>query len=307
MGLAEVKEDLKKQLAEMGDKPEEQEEEVVIEQPAEEVKQEEKTDEKPEEKQETKSEKTNAEYARERRERLKEKRENDELRAARERIKELEQLVVKPKEESRVEEVAPNRQDDPAAYAEWEARQAKKEAREAAEIARKATEKVEKQEREQRQQALRNQAQEELIGFEDQFRKVANDYDDVKNYYINTLAFSIKQLNPKITNKALAEAVTNQVMIRASQLMNDGYENPIEALYEEIKSNGYRPSVKEEAEDKKPDLTRVATNRSRNAGTAGASSGTGRGELTKVAATKLTIAEWAKVPKHERERLMRSM
>lgn len=303
MGLKEVAEDLKKQIEEaekQGEKVESAEDKVEEKKP-DEAKEEEETEKKAAE--EEKPKKTNADYARERRERLSEaQRLRDELSAANARILEL----TKPKEEPKKDEdPEPSRDEDPTAWADWRARQAEKKAEAAAEMARKAEEKLTKDENKKQAEALMQQAQSELIGFEDQFKKTAPDYDDVKSYYVNMLAFSIKNLNPKISNEALARAVTNQIMVRASQYMNEGYENPIQAIYDEVKSMGYKPKEEKE-EGKKPDLERVAKNRERNAGMAGASGSAGNGELTKrYAATEMTSAEWAKLPVAERERLMR--
>lgn len=319
MGLKEVMDETKKQLeeaeraakeAEEQQQKENAEEKKNIEEAKAEVK-EEKKEEVKEEKQEEKTEevraeskiKTNADYARERKARqIEAERLRAELEAANAKIAEL----SKPKEEVKAD-AEPNKEEDPVSWADWRARQAEKKAEEANEKATRAAEKLEKEERRRQAEAVVTQAQNELIELENQFKQDHPDFDDVKKYYVNTLAFSLKNLNPKMTNDALAKAVTNQILMTASQYYNEGYENPVAVIYENVKAMGYQPPKEEkEAEEKKPDLARVAKNKERNAGMAGSAGGAGKGEMTKqYAATELTAAEWARLPIAERERLMR--
>lgn len=311
MSLAEVLEETKKQLSDL-EKEENKEEEIKTEEEKEEkkeeVKEEVKEPPKEEAKEEVKAEeqpkKTNADYARERRERISEaQRLRDELAAANARIVELTRPVGQTKQ---VEDPEPNKDDSPVEWADWRARQAEKKADAAAEIAMKASETLQKEERRRQGENLVQQAQNELIGYENEFKKNHTDYEDVKKFYVNSLAYGIKVLNPKITNEALAKAVNNQILLTASQYYNDGYANPIEAIYENVKNMGYQPPREEAKEEKKPDLSKVAKNRERNAGMAASAGGTGKGELTKrYAATEMTAYEWAKLPVAERERLMR--
>lgn len=316
MGLKEVQEELKKQIEE-AEKAEQEISETEKETKTEEKqddsadKKEDKSDDKQEakeEKDEEKPKKTNADYARERRERIAEQqRLRDELAAAQARIAELE----KPKEEVKQDE-APNKDEDPAGYAEWRARQAEKKAEAAVEMAKQAEERFTKEDMKKQADELVKKAQAELVGYEDQFKTSAADYEEVKNYYVNSLAFSIKRLNPRISMEALTLAVNNQLLLEASQLYNEGYENPVAEIYARTKKEyddfkSRVPQAKEEQEIK-PDLERVAKNRERNAGMTGANGSAGKGEMTKkYAATELTAQEWAKLPTAERERLMRQM
>jgi hypothetical protein len=322
MGLKEVMDETKKQIEEAEkiarDGEAKAQEEIDAENKAiedsktekkEEVKKEVKDEVKDEKESEVKAEedkpkKTNADFARERKERISEaQRLREELAAANAKIA----AMTQPQKEEKKEDLEPNKEEDPTAWADWRTKQAEKKAEAAKELASKAIESIEKQERVKAGEKLVQDAQNELLGYEDQFKKDHADYEDVKKYYVNTLAFSIKSLNPKITNDALVKAVNNQILLNASQFYNDGYANPVEALYESAKELGYRPPKEEkEVEEKKPDLSKVAKNRERNAGMAGAGGSGGKSELTKrYAATEMTSQEWARLPVAERERLMR--
>jgi hypothetical protein len=305
MGLKEVQEELKAQIKEAEEREKTEE---VVETPVEEVKPDvvEPAEEpkKEPEKVEEEVKKTNAEQAAERK--AKRRREEvlaAELAAANARIAEL----SRPKEETKpvVEDVVPNKEDDPQAYLEHKVKKAEKIAEEAAEIARKANEKLDKSELRNQKKTMIEQAQGELMSYEDSVRKNNPEYDEAKKWYANMLAFSIKNLNPKITDKALVDAVNHQVLLRASQFINDGYENPVEALYEEVKQMGFKAQPKEEVK-KEPNLDKVAANRARNAGTAGAAGSSGQATVTRQAAASMPVQEWARMSKAERQRLLKS-
>lgn len=252
------------------------------------------------------TEKTNANLASERREKkTREDKLREELSAANARILELSKLPERTVTEDKPEP-APSRADDPVAYAEWEAKQAKALANETKSDMEKLSKRIDVKEQQQQQERLYQAAQEELISYEGAVRQKYPDYEDAKKYYANMLAFSIKSLNPKISDANLVKAVNNQIMLRASQLVNDGYENPVQAIYNEMKNMGYQPKKPDDGkEEKKPDLDRVAANRARNAGMTAAAGSSGRGELTKSAAADLTVAEWAKLPQAEKQRLLK--
>lgn len=210
------------------------------------------------------------------------------------RVAELE----RPRVEEKPEETPPDRAEDPAGYAEFVARKAEK-------TASVALEKLEKIEKNQNQQAyersqeeLTEAAKNELFQMENNLKKTLPDYDDVKNFYVNSLAFSIKKLNRNITDQQLIKAIDTKIFNDALALHKEGYENPVHALYEQIKADGYvAPSKAAEKEEKlKPNIDQVAKNRARNAGTVAAAAGTGQGEVTaRYAATEMTTEEIGKL------------
>lgn len=314
MGLKEVAEDIKKQLEE-ANKREEKELEEVVEQPKEEPKVEEapKEEVKAEEaksdeaKAEVKADKTNADFAKERREKAsREKKLRDDLDAANARIAEL----SKPKDEpvrTKVE-AEPDKAEDPTAWSEWNSKQTDERIAKAEERVAKVEKLTATEQARKYQEEMRKSAEYELERFEASAKTQEPDFDDVKKYYIHQLAYSIKTLNPAISDAQLIKSIDDMIIYKAKQKLDEGYENPALAMYDEVKGNGYKAPVKEEkADELKPDLNRVAKNRDRNAGMAGAGGGNGRGEVTKkYAATEMTTAEWAKMPKEERQRIMRS-
>ena len=314
MGLKEEAEELRKQIAiaqekegeliENKEEKEEKKEESVEQKQEEEKKEEVKEETKEEVKEEEKQAKTNADYARERRERVENKKLQEQLAEANARLAALESAQKKP--ETQDADAEPDKESDPLGWADWRVRQAEKKASEVEKTVQSLKEKNEKEEKIKQREVMYSQAQKELIGYEESFKKSSPDFDDVKNYYIGMMAMGIKTLNPSISNEDLGKAVTSQIMMRASNYLNQGWENPVEAIYQEAKAMGYTPKQAEE-EKKTPDLARVAKNMERNAGMAGAGAGSGKGELTKrYAATELTASEWAKLPKSERERILRS-
>lgn len=230
-----------------------------------------------------------------------------ELDAANARIAELARTVEKPKQEVLSPDPEPIRTDDPQAWMDWAIRQ---QAHRLKEIDAKQKEQDKwraDQDAERNIRDTRSQAERELSSFEASVRQAAPDYDAAKQYYINMLAGSVRVINPNITQDKLAEIVNNRILMRAGEFMNEGHDNPVQAMYEEAKRLGYRPqAASTEETSSKPDLAKVAANRSRNAGTAGASGRGEGGELTPRAAATLTNAEFAKLKPAERMRLLQS-
>lgn len=302
MGLKEVLEETKAQLeeAEKAEKTTEtdvsQKPEVVEEKPVEDEKPKEKADEKPSEEKPVTEEKpkTNADYARERRE-AKASKLAEELAEARARIA----LLEKPKAETKEKDPEPNKAENPQDWNEWKIRKHETELNEV-----KGRQEV--IDRERQNSNLRVQAESELQIFEAEVRQQNPDYDDVKRYYANMLAASMKIVNPKLTNDKIVKMVGDRMMVRASELLNEGHDNPVSAMYEEAKRLGYQaPQRAEGTEEKvvKADLSKVAANRARNAGTAGGGGRSDRGELTPAVAAQMTNAEFAKLKPEEKRRL----
>lgn len=291
MGLEETIKETKAKLEE-AEKLEgvEQKEEEIEEKPIEE-----KIEEKPVE-EEKKEVKTPADYAKERRA-AKASKLSEELAAANARIAEL----TKAKEEPKVAEPEPDATVDPKAYADWRTKKLEEEVK-------PLKSEFETWRRERQQQALREQAEGEIQTYEAEVRQQHPDYDDVKGYYANMLAASIKIVNPKITNDKLIKMVNERLVHRASELLNDGHENPIAQMYDEAVKLGYKAKSTEVAEDEvKPNLAKVAANRARNAGTASAQGDGGRGELTAKVAVTMTNAEFARLKPNEKAAIFKQL
>ena len=121
---------------------------------------------------------------------------------------------------------------------------------------------------------------------------------------------SIRLQNPRKSDIELNEMTKNAIIMQAADLARQGYENPVEELFHTAKELGYtgKSLQKEEAPQKEekltPDLKKVADNRKRSTGMT-ANNGRSEGLMTlSHAATQLTAAEWGRLPKAEKARLM---
>lgn len=202
------------------------------------------------------------------------------------RIAELERGAVKVEDR----DPEPNAAEDPTAHLAWENRQIRQELKEV-----KQDTQVFKQK--EATNNIRQSALAEVAAFENSIRGKVADYDAAKNYYANFEAYIIKRDNPNMNPAQLNEAVTFKMMKRLAHFQNEGYENPVEAMYEEAKTLGYKTHIAEKAvEEKKPNLERVGKNRERNAGMTGAQGGGGddANPTPNFVATQMTVAEAAK-------------
>lgn len=297
MSLEETKKDLAKQIEEAS-KVEEKEakaEDEALDKP---VEQEAPAEDKPVE--EEKPVKTPSEYARERRE--SKARLAEELAAANARIAEL----TAPKVEAVSADPEPDRAEEPDKWIDWSIRQKVKPMVEA-ELKDIRDWKAE-EERTRSNENLRTRADQEIQAFEDEVRKTTPDYDNIKSYYANMLAASIKIVNPEISNDNLVKLVRDRMMGRAAEFLNKGHDNPLIPMMEEAKKLGYKPPANgEDKEEIKPDLAKVAANRARNAGTAAAQGEGGKGELTPKVAAGMTNAEFAKLKPDEKARMFKQL
>lgn len=293
--LEEEKELEQKSLEKINEVVKEVAEEPKKEQPeVEEVKiEEKKVEEKP---------KTDSEFAQERIAKKREKdRLADELTAAKERIAALEEGLKK----SSISTPEVPKEPDPSTHPlEWTAWKIAKQQ----EVIENLSGWKAEQDTLKKRETLEQQAKREVEGFESQIRGVHKDYDDVKDYYARMLMASIKIVNPKISQQNLIKTVENRLLTRASELLAEGYENPLEAMYLEAKQLGYQPRAKQEdKEEVKPDLEKVAKYRSRNAGMAGSSGSGGEAEVTARVAVTMTNAEFAKLKPDQKKRLFESL
>jgi hypothetical protein len=154
-------------------------------------------------------------------------------------------------------------------------------------------------------------AEREFMDLESKFAASTPDYHDVSKEYAIALAQSIKIQNPRMSNQDVGEETKKALLMKASQWVNKGFD-PIEELYNEAKELGFKgesfkkkpEAAKEEPEKEiKPDMARLAANRKKSTGMTG-SSGESKGQITKQAAADFTVAEWARLPKDEKRRLM---
>jgi hypothetical protein len=135
--------------------------------------------------------------------------------------------------------------------------------------------------------------------------------EETANAYKAAIYQSIKIQNPRKSHAELLDMTKNTLLMKAGDYVRRGL-NPIQELLDEAGSLGIKPqraekeSEEEEIQPKKADLSKIAANKKRNAGTAGASGNAGgSGQITPAKAATMTSAEWSKLPTAERQRLMR--
>ena len=223
------------------------------------------------------------------------------------RVKELEKQIEELKkggQESGQEEVeeaqAPDINSDPVGWLQWRDEQYQKQID-------SLTTTLEQERAEKAQKDQYSQAVQEFVGMEQSFSSQVDDYEDVSAFFKKRMEQNIKASNPFITDAQLKDAVNNQILVTASNLLNQGF-NPVEEMYHIAKDElGFVPKPKEEVsqaqQQTKPDLGKVAQNRKRNAGMAGAGGGA-KPAMTLEAAANLDIDEWSKLPASEKKRLL---
>ena len=255
--------------------------EVPAEEPKEEVKAEEPVEEPPLD---------NSAWAKMRRENAKLKKMTDDMNA---KMAELEARISQPAaDKPKVEAVDINA--DPVKWLEQKQTQTQ--------------ERIEQleQERQAREQInVVNQATAQLIEIENQFTAQQPDYPEVAEFLAKEIKKGIKVLNPHIGARELDQQFQMQVLRMAGQYHAQGL-NPAEELYYLAKDEfGYTPAQKETpAQPVKPDLTKVAANRARNAGTAGVTATSTSGQLSADAMLNMSMAEFSKLSESEKNRLL---
>lgn len=323
MGLKETTEKLKKGIEEAQEK----EKEVIAAEDAELAKpleskeeakeekvdpKEEKTDDKAE-KEEVKTEpakddaktteepqkKTASEAARERREKLKREeilaRDLAEAKAENDRLRNEAKERAEPKKDADPE---PSKLEDPQAWNEWKIRSLEK-------VVESTQTYQQEDARAKQHRELREAAISKLNGYEADVVRDNPDYPEAKQYYATMLATSMKMLNPALSGQRLNTAVENAMIQRAGNFLREGHENPVAAMLDEARTWGFKPTQARETEEKvtKPDLQRVAANKNRNSGMAGAAGKGGSAELTPKAAASMTNAEFARLTPSEKQRV----
>lgn len=149
----------------------------------------------------------------------------------------------------------------------------------------------------------------ELDGYVQAYKPKVKDFDEVESFAKNALAYSFKALGLK--GDALGDAVNKQILAMAGMAVSEGLD-PAEELYHWAKTElGYQAPAKKadegKEETKTADMAKVAANRARNAGTAGAK-GAGRDNvLSRHAVGDMTTADIMRMSKTERERWLRSL
>jgi len=153
-------------------------------------------------------------------------------------------------------------------------------------------------------------AERAVVAMEQDFKQSApEDFDDVSLQYKATIYRGLQADNPDYGHDQLLEATRRKLLEIAANHKAKGY-NPIEKMYLDGKRMGFKSIPKQEEsvqEELKPDLNKIAANKRRNAGTAGAKGAGERAQMTPAALADLPASEYAKIPLAERMRIMKSL
>lgn len=159
-----------------------------------------------------------------------------------------------------------------------------------------------------------DKATDEFKNFEEEVRATNPEYDAVAAEYAAAIKWKVRLDNPKLKGEALNKATMREILNQAGTYAAKGYENPVEAMFNEAKELGFTgASAKEadpakETEEKakaKPDMKKVAENRAKSSGMAGSGGGDARGQLTKkYAVENFTLADFSKLSDAEAAALL---
>lgn len=154
-------------------------------------------------------------------------------------------------------------------------------------------------------------AEQGYLAIEQQYKSTApSDFDDVTTQYKMRIYQNIMMTNPDMSEPELLEATRRTLIETAASLKFKGYD-PAEQFYLTGKKLGFgelkRQEAEQEAPEIKPDLSKVMANKKRNAGTAGAKGSGDRAQMTPLALSSLPAHEYAKIPLHERKKIMQSL
>lgn len=165
----------------------------------------------------------------------------------------------------------------------------------------------EEQARTAQQTQVLQSAVQELSRYENEFKAIAPDYDDVSNFVVGELKRSFKIMHPGASDDQITQAVQRHVLLEASRYAQQGL-NPVEEMYLRAKNElGYQPKAPtdEKVVELRPDLDKIAKNKARSAGMNGAAGAAQRAApSTKAAAADMTAAEWAKLSEEDRRRIL---
>lgn len=155
-----------------------------------------------------------------------------------------------------------------------------------------------------------NAAGVEFNQLEANFRRSVPDYDDVSNAYKVDLFHSVRIDNPRWTEDMILKETNRRLLTKASQYVAKGLD-PIQEMYEDAKVLGYKAKPKEQAKPEpeveiKPDLDKLAANKERSAGFAGANGGRGgQPQMTLQTAASIPPGEWAKMSREQKNEALK--
>lgn len=154
-----------------------------------------------------------------------------------------------------------------------------------------------------------SRAEREFLMLENKVKQQNPEYNAVAAEYTAAMYQALKLQNPRKSDIELGEMTKTAILLKAAEYARAGYENPAEEIYHEARELGFtgksqQKQIEAQEEKLQPDMRKVAENRKRSTGMTGAN-GKSEGQMTlNHAATSLTAAEWARLPKAEKQRLL---
>lgn len=214
-----------------------------------------------------------------------------------ERLKALEEKFSQPtQKQPENKDPEPDVKKDPVAWLEWNDRQNKTEITQLKET-------IQKEQKAKQEAELIEAAKSEFTQYEQQFANTVKDYEDVAQFMFKRVAESLQVVNPNMSQAELVNATQRHILQMAANYHAQGL-NPAEELYYDAKDKfGFQPKPQEKQEPVKRDLSKVAQNRKRNAGTASVSGAGTKPQITKEMAANMSISEFAKLNKAELDAL----
>lgn len=152
---------------------------------------------------------------------------------------------------------------------------------------------------------LQRDAANEFVALEQPFAQAHADYEDISEQYKASVYNSLRIFNPSLSHDQLLKQTATVILQKAGNYKAAGLD-PIEELYNEAKSLGFkqreaRPA--EKAKQIKPDLAKVAENKRRNASVAAVGS-SATPDYTPSSVAKYTPAEWQALPNDVKRKLL---
>jgi len=160
----------------------------------------------------------------------------------------------------------------------------------------------------------KQKAEQEFNRLEQDFARTVPGYEDtedavgVATQYKMAIYNSIRTAHPRMSHSDILDQTKETLLKKAGTYLNQGFD-PIEEMYQDAVALGIKPQprkVQEEVKEeiKKPDLSKVAANKARNAGTAGARGSAGEAKPTLDFVAQGDVKEWLKqTPEQKREYL----
>ncbi len=150
-------------------------------------------------------------------------------------------------------------------------------------------------------------AEKEFADLETSFAQYTPGYEDtedtvgVSSQYKMTIYQAIKAQNPRKSHAALLEDTKNALLQKAGGYLNQGLD-PIEEMYNDALALGIKPQKRQQETQEqptktplKPDLSKVAANQKRNAGTAAARGSSGEAEPSLDFVAAGDVKEWLRL------------